>query len=173
MSCWWTCFWKRTPRRRTRSCWIWTPRTWRCMESRRDASSTATTIITAICRCTSSAASTCCGCGCGEAISTQSAGSLREVQRIVGQIRAALAGGADHPARRFRFCREELMAWCEEQSGGLRLRVGAQSATAADHRAADARSRGAVSTRRTSRRGSSPSSATKRRPASWSRRRGA
>ena len=64
--------------------------------------------------------------------------SLAEIERIVEQIRAAwpevkiiLRGDSG-------FCRNELMSWCEGQRRGLRIRAGAQSAAAKDHRAADA-----------------------------------
>jgi hypothetical protein len=58
-------------------------------------------------------ASICCARACGPAISIRRAGSRKEIERIVKQIRAAwpevqivLRGDSG-------FCREELMAWCE------------------------------------------------------------
>ncbi len=55
----WSCFWKHTGRRLSRSCWIWMRPMIRCMAIRKAASFTGTTITTATCRCTSFAASTC------------------------------------------------------------------------------------------------------------------
>ena len=67
------------------------------------------------------------------------------------------------------FCREELMAWCEAQPGGLRFRLGAQPAAAAKivgGRCTQAKR--AASARPARRRGSSPSSPT-RPDKSWTR----
>jgi hypothetical protein len=85
----------------------------RSTASKKGAFITATTITTAICRCMCLPASICCARACGPAISIRRAGSRKEIERIVKQIRAAwpevqivLRGDSG-------FCREELMAWCE------------------------------------------------------------
>jgi hypothetical protein len=49
--CWSRCFWQPTPRRRKRSCSIWTPPTTRSMPARGSLFFTATMATTAICRC--------------------------------------------------------------------------------------------------------------------------
>src|SRR5215207_3074219 len=59
MPCWWMFSSRRTRVRHARSCSISTIPTSRCTASRRAASFTATTTITAICRCTCSVAVTC------------------------------------------------------------------------------------------------------------------
>src|SRR6266851_582511 len=56
---------------RKRSCWIWIAPTFLCTGSKKSGSSTATTGITAICRCTSSVASMCCAHVCGRRISME------------------------------------------------------------------------------------------------------
>jgi hypothetical protein len=62
--CWWICSSSPTTSHRGRSGWIWMRRMIRCTATRKGGSSTATTAVTAICRCTSSAASICCARGC-------------------------------------------------------------------------------------------------------------
>lgn len=58
--------------------WTWMPRTRHCMASRKRASSTVTTITTAIFRCTSSVATSCCALGCGLRTSTRVLGASRK-----------------------------------------------------------------------------------------------
>ena len=76
--------------------------------------------------------------------SDASAGSLAEIERIVGQIRATwpevkiiLRGDSG-------FCRNELMSWCEGHDVDYVFGAGAESAAAKDHRAADVGSDRAV-----------------------------
>ena len=95
--------------------------TTRCTVSRKGDSFTATTVATVICRCTSSAASICCGARLREANQDASAGSIEELERIVGQIprhwprtRINIRGDSG-------FCRDSIMKWCEEQGVGFVL----------------------------------------------------
>jgi hypothetical protein len=60
MRCWWTCSWMLTQWLLTRSFWIWMPPMISCTGIRKDASITATTTITATCRCTYFAENICC-----------------------------------------------------------------------------------------------------------------
>src|ERR1700688_4380438 len=66
---WWIFFCKRMTKPRKRSCWIWIAPTFLCTGSKKNGSSTATTGITATCRCTSCVASLCCAPACGRPIS--------------------------------------------------------------------------------------------------------
>ena len=88
----------------------------------------ATTVTIVICRCISSAETSCCVRGCGPRISMRRRGCLEELKRIVAQIRKAwpevkitLRGDSG-------FCREELMTWCEAGAGGLRAGLGEERA---------------------------------------------
>ena len=60
-----------------RSFSIWTPRTIRCMGTRKGGSFTVTTGTIAICRCISSAATRCCVRACGRRISMRQRGAWR------------------------------------------------------------------------------------------------
>ena len=101
------------PRRRRRSCSTSTPPTIRSTATSWGASSTATTATTAICRCTSSVAITCCwpAASCEH---RRRAGTVKQLQRIVARSVAALAARCEIMIRADSgFCRETIMAWCE------------------------------------------------------------
>ena len=72
------------------------------------------------------------------------AGSKDEVERIVRQIRAAVARGADHRARRLGLLPRGVDELVRGARRGLCVRLRAQRAAAADDRAADAGSRAAA-----------------------------
>lgn len=84
------------------------------MAIKKGASITATTITTAICRWMCSAASTSCAPRLRRRSIDPSLGSVKELTRIVEQIRAAwpqvliiLRGDSG-------FCRDAVMSWCEQ-----------------------------------------------------------
>ena len=92
---------------------------------------------TATCRCTSSAESRFCVRACGNPTAMLRPAAWRrsnESWRRSGGV----AGGEDHLAGRLRLLPQRVDELVRRQSSGLRIRVGAQSATAEDHRAADA-----------------------------------
>ena len=87
---------------RSRSCSTSMRPTTRCTAIRTGGSSTAITTATVICRCTSSAASTCWRPSCGRRTLTARPGRQEKSARIVGRIRRALAAGTHRTARRLR-----------------------------------------------------------------------
>ena len=129
---------------------------------RRAASSTATTTATATCRCTSSAAGICWRPSCGAPTSTPAPGAVEEVARIVAQIRARWPHVRILLRADSGFAREALMAWCEAQRRGLRVRPGQERA--ADRRDRRRACRGGRGERPTpaSRRAASRTSASRR-----------
>ena len=98
--------------RRRRSSSISMPPMTRCMANRRAGSSTATTAVTAICRCTCSAAAIFWWPSCGRPTSTPRP-EPEEVERIVSQIRERWPRVRIVLRADFGFTRETLMAWCE------------------------------------------------------------
>ena len=112
--CWWISWKGACDRAGPRSCSIWMSPTPRCTASRKRASSTATTASTVI------AAYIFCGehllCARQRASDRDpSAGTLEEVERIVGQIRQRWPQVKIILRADSGFCRELLMAWCEAQ----------------------------------------------------------
>ena len=99
---------------------------------------------TAICRCISSAASMSCAHGCGNPTAMLRHGSLAEIERIVDQIRASMAGSENHLAGRLRVLPQRADELVRRQARGLCVRAGTQSAAAKHHRAADVGSDRAV-----------------------------
>src|SRR6266851_347214 len=85
---------------RKRWCWIWIARTLLCTGSKKSGSSTATTGITAICRCTSFVASMCCAPACGRPISAErkSGASLHRV-RLSNQKQLVASPTGDRQSR--------------------------------------------------------------------------
>ena len=86
-----------------------------CMAGRRAASSMAITAPTVTCRCTFSAASSCWGARLRTADRDAAAGTVEELERIVGRIRQRWPGVEIWLRGDSGFCREDLMAWCEAQ----------------------------------------------------------
>ena len=99
-----------------------------CTASRKAGSSTATTTATATCRSTCSAAGICWRPSCGRSNIDGAAGAVEEVARIVGQIRGALARGADRAARRLGLRPRGPDGLVRGQRRRLRVRPGAQRA---------------------------------------------
>ncbi len=87
--CWWRFFWRPMPSRRKRWCWIWTPQTRRCTESKKRVSFMATMATTAICRCTSLRANTCCARACGPRIRTPAPGAWKKWNAWCGRCASA------------------------------------------------------------------------------------
>src|SRR5882762_5671291 len=122
---------RRTPRCRTRSFSTSTRLMTRCTGTRRGASSTAITIVTAICRSTSSAGGICWRPSCGRPIlmavparskrrrasSPRSAGAGLRCASCCGHLIAQIRGRWPEVRILLRadsgFARDPLMAWCE------------------------------------------------------------
>ena len=101
-----------TTRRPRRWWWTWMRPTTRFMASRKAASFTATTATTVIFRSTSSRGSICYAPGCGSNIDG-AAGSVEELERIVGRIRQSWPEVSIIIRADSGFCREALLRWCE------------------------------------------------------------
>ena len=121
MSYWSSCLWNRIRGHRARSGSTSMRPTTRCTGIRKGASFTATTVATVICRCTSSAASICCARRLRESNQDASAGSIEELERIVGQIRRHWPRTRIHIRGDSGFCRESIMKWCEDHGIGFVL----------------------------------------------------
>src|SRR5256885_11027573 len=102
----------RMPCRRRRSPSTWMPLTTRCTGTRKGASFTATTTITAICRSTYAAAGTCWRANCVRSTSMAAPAASR---RWLGSSPASASAGPGCASccAPTRFAREALMAWCE------------------------------------------------------------
>ena len=113
--------------RRKRSSWTWMRPTIRSTAIKRAASSTATTTATVTCRCTFSAASTCCWPSCGRPTSTpRRAASSKSPGSWSGF--ASVAAGADHPPRRQRLLPRGPAGLVRAKRRGLRVRTGQEQA---------------------------------------------
>ena len=86
-----------------------------CTGSRKGASITAITAITAICRCTYFAESICCARACGMSNIDASADSVEELEPVVARIRQRWPAVKIQLRGDAGFCREKLMAWCERE----------------------------------------------------------
>ena len=88
--------------------------TTRSMASRKDGSFTVTTATTVISRCTSSRGSICCAPGLRCSNIDGAAGSVEELERIVGRIRQSWPEVSIVIRADSGFCRDDLLRWCED-----------------------------------------------------------
>ena len=106
--------WSPTNRRPRRWCWIWMRPTTRSMASRKAGSFTVTTATTVISRCTSSRGEhlLCARLRCSNI--DGAAGSVEELERIVGRIRQSWPEVSIVIRADSGFCRDDLLRWCED-----------------------------------------------------------
>ena len=111
---WWMPSWSPTNRRPRRWCWIWMRPTTRSMASRKAGSFTVTTATTVISRCTSSRGEhlLCARLRCSNI--DGAAGSVEELERIVGRIRQSWPEVSIVIRADSGFCRDDLLRWCED-----------------------------------------------------------
>ena len=125
---------------RSRLYWTWMPPTSRYTAISRSASSTATTAVTAICRCNIFAGDQLLCARLRAANQDAAAGAVEEVSRIVIQLRQRWPQTRMVLRADSGFCREESDGLVRGQPGGLPVWLGAQPAAAEDHRCPDAAS---------------------------------